>query len=388
MSLNPVISVLGRKLRLAVIGGGPGSFIGAMHRLAAQLDNRYELVAAALSSDPEKSLKAGLELGLPADRVYASGLALIAAEQTHAQGADVVAIMTPNDSHFELATAALEHGFDVICDKPMTNTLDEAERLVATVRETGKVFCLTHNYTGYPMARQAREMVAAGRLGALRLIQVEYVQGFNAREVPAQPGSWRHDPVKGGPSLVMGDIGTHAHNLLRFITGLEVEEVAAEVGSIVPGRVVHDYAGAMLRLTRGVRGSFWVTQAASGVENSLAIRVSGSKGTLEWNQEVPQILKFKPLDGPAEVYTPNGPDVLPLAARSSRIVKGHPEGFPEAFANLYSDAAEAIAARRTGTPANPLAMHFPTAEDGLAGVRFVAAVVASSAAQGKWTSVA
>jgi predicted dehydrogenase len=387
MSLNPVISVLGRKLRLAVIGGGPGSFIGAMHRLAAQLDNRYELVAAALSSDPEKSLKAGLELGLPADRVYASGLALIAAEQQHAQGADVVAIMTPNDSHFELATAALEHGFDVICDKPMTNTLDEAERLVATVRETGKVFCLTHNYTGYPMARQAREMVAAGRLGALRLIQVEYVQGFNAREVPAQPGSWRHDPVKGGPSLVMGDIGTHAHNLLRFITGLEVEEVAAEVGSIVPGRVVHDYAGAMLRLTRGVRGSFWVTQAASGVENSLAIRVSGSKGTLEWNQEVPQILKFKPLDGPAEVYTPNGPDVLPLAARSSRIVKGHPEGFPEAFANLYSDAAEAIAARRTGTPANPLAMHFPTAEDGLAGVRFVAAVIASSAAQGKWTSV-
>lgn len=388
MSLNPVISVLGRKLRLAVIGGGPGSFIGAMHRLAAQLDNRYELVAAALSSDPEKSLKAGLELGLPADRVYASGLALIAAEQTHAQGADVVAIMTPNDSHFELATAALEHGFDVICDKPMTNTLDEAERLVANVRETGKVFCLTHNYTGYPMARQAREMVAAGRLGELRLIQVEYVQGFNAREVPAQPGSWRHDPVKGGPSLVMGDIGTHAHNLLRFITGLEVEEVAAEVGSIVPGRVVHDYAGAMLRLTRGVRGSFWVTQAASGVENSLAIRVSGSKGTLEWNQEVPQILKFKPLDGPAEVYTPNGPDVLPLAARSSRIVKGHPEGFPEAFANLYSDAAEAIAARRTGTPANPLAMHFPTAEDGLAGVRFVAAVIASSAAQGKWTSVA
>lgn len=388
MSLNPVISVLGRKLRLAVIGGGPGSFIGAMHRLAAQLDNRYELVAAALSSDPEKSLKAGLVLGLSVDRVYASGLALIAAEQAHAQGADVVAIMTPNDSHFELATAALEHGFDVICDKPMTNTLDEAERLVATVRETGKVFCLTHNYTGYPMARQAREMVAAGRLGELRLIQVEYVQGFNAREVPAQPGSWRHDPVKGGPSLVMGDIGTHAHNLLRFITGLEVEEVAAEVGSIVPGRVVHDYAGAMLRLTRGVRGSFWVTQAASGVENSLAIRVSGSKGTLEWNQEVPQILKFKPLDGPAEVYTPNGPDVLPLAARSSRIVKGHPEGFPEAFANLYSDAAEAIAARRTGTPANPLAMHFPTAEDGLAGVRFVAAVIASSAAQGKWTSVA
>lgn len=387
MALNPVISTLGRRLRLAVIGGGPGSFIGAMHRLAAQLDNRYELVAAALSSDPQKSIQAGLELGLPADRVYGSGLALLDAEQLHPQGADVVAIMTPNDSHFALATAALEHGFDVICDKPMTNTLDEAERLHAAVLRSGRVFCLTHNYTGYPMVRQAREMVAAGLLGDLRLVQVEYVQGFNAREVPSQPGSWRHDPVKGGPSLVMGDIGSHAHNLLRFITGLEVLEVSAEVGSIVPGRAVHDYAGAMLHLTRGVRGSFWVTQAAAGVENSLGIRISGNKGTLEWNQEVPQSLRFKPLDGPAQERTPNGPDVLPLAARSSRIVKGHPEGFPEAFANLYSDAAEAIAARRAGTAADPLALNFPDSADGLAGVRFIAAVIASSAAHGAWVSV-
>lgn len=388
MSLNPVIATLGRKLRLAVIGGGPGSFIGAMHRLAAQMDNRYELVAAALSSDPAKSCKAGLELGLPAERVYASGLALIEAEQAHPQGADVIAIMTPNDSHFALATAALEHGFDVICDKPMTNTVEEATRLHATVAASGRVFCLTHNYTGYPMARQAKAMVAAGELGTIRLVQVEYVQGGNAEALATnKSGSWRHDPVKGGPSLVMGDIGSHAHNLLRFITGLEVSAVSAEVGTIVPGRLVHDYAGAMLHLSNGARGSFWVTQAAAGVENSLRIRVSGTLGTLEWEQESPQSLRFKPVTGPAQVRTPNGPDCLPLAARSSRIVKGHPEGFPEAFANLYSDAAEAIAARRAGTRADPLALYFPTADDGLAGVRFVAAVIASSAAKGAWVDV-
>ena len=388
MSLNPAYSLLGRRLRLAVIGGGPGSFIGAMHRQAAALDNRYELVAAALSSNPEKSLLGGRELGLAPERVYASGLALIAGEQARPDGADVIAIMTPNDSHFELASAALAHGFDVICDKPMTNTLDEAERLHAAVKASGRVFCLTHNYTGYPMVRQARAMVEAGELGVIRLVQVEYVQGGNAlASDPSPEQSWRHNPVKGGPSLVMGDIGTHAHNLLRFITGLEVSEVAADVGSIVPQRVVHDYAGALLRLSNGARGSFWVTQAAAGVENSLRIRVSGSLGTLEWEQEVPQRLSFKPLTGPAQVRTPNGPGTLPLAARSSRIVKGHPEGFPEAFANLYSDAAEAIAARRAGATPDPLTLLFPNSRDGLLGVRFVAAVVRSSEANGAWVSV-
>jgi predicted dehydrogenase len=388
MSLNPVYSLLGRKLRLAVIGGGPGSFIGAMHRQAAMLDNRYELVAAALSSNPQKSLIAGRELGLAADRVYPSGLALIAGEKANPEGADVIAIMTPNDSHFELASAALVQGFDVICDKPMTNTLDEAERLHAAAKSSGQIFCLTHNYTGYPMVRQARSMIEAGDLGVVRLLQVEYVQGGKARETdPSAEQNWRFNPLKGGPSLVMGDIGSHAHNLLRFITGLEVDEVAADVGSVVPNRLVHDYAGAMLRLSNGARGSFWVTQAAAGVENCLRIRVSGSLGTLEWEQEVPQFLSFKPLSGPAQVRTPNGPGTLPLAARSSRIVKGHPEGFPEAFANLYSDAAEAIAARRCGTVADPLALHFPKSGDGLLGVRFVAAVVQSSAANGAWVKV-
>lgn len=388
MSLNPVFSLLDRRLRLAVIGGGPGSFIGAMHRLAAAMDNRYELVAAAVSSNPEKSLSSGRELGLAPERVYASGLELITHENKHPDGADVVAIMTPNDSHFELASAALEHGFDVICDKPMTNTVAEAERLHAAVEASGRVFCLTHNYTGYPMVRQARAMVEAGQLGCIRLVQVEYVQGGKARENDPDPAqSWRFDPARGGPSLVMGDIGTHAHNLLRFITGLEVAEVAADIGSIVPNRKVHDFGGAMLRLNNGARGMFWVTQAAAGVENGLRIRVSGSLGTLEWEQEVPQRLNFKPLDGPAQIRTPNGPGTLPLAARSSRIVKGHPEGFPEAFANLYSDAAEAIASRLAGETPDPIVLHFPNSLDGLRGVRFVDAVIRSSAANGAWVRV-
>jgi predicted dehydrogenase len=303
MSLNPVISMLGRRLRLAVIGGGPGSFIGAMHRQAARLDDRYELVAGALSSDAQRSLQAGVEIGLPPERCYASGMDLLAGEAVREGGADVVAIMTPNDSHFTFSVAALEQGFDVICDKPMTKTLAEAQQLHRRVVDTGLVFCLTHNYTGYPMVRQARAMVESGQLGTVRLVQVEYVQGGRAKDGPGRT-AWKEDPARGGQSLVMGDIGTHAHNLLRFITGLEVTEVAAEVGAIVPGRVAHDFAGGMLRLGEGTRGSFWVTQAAAGVENGLRIRVSGSLGSIEWLQEVPQQLTFKPLDAPAQLRTP------------------------------------------------------------------------------------
>jgi predicted dehydrogenase len=385
-SLNPVIGMLGRRLRLAVIGGGPGSFIGAMHRQAARLDDRYELVAAALSSNPQKSVAAGRELGLQAERCYADGMAMLKAESTRSDGADVVAIMTPNDSHFEFSMAALAHGLDVICDKPMTNTPEEAVQLHQRVRQTGLIFCLTHNYTGYPMVRQAKAMVAAGELGDIRLVQVEYVQGGRAKAGPGR-AAWKEDPERGGPSLVMGDIGTHAHNLLRFITGLEVSQVAAEVGCIVPDRITHDFAGALLRLSNGARGNFWVTQAAAGVENALRIRVSGSLGSLEWQQECPQVLSFKPLGAPAQNRTPNGPGTLPLAARSSRIVAGHPEGFHEAFANLYSDAAEAIAARRSGHAADPLALHFPNTFDGLTGMQFVAAVIQSSQADGAWTAV-
>jgi len=254
------------------------------------------------------------------------------------------------------------------------------------VQDNGLVFCLTHNYTGYPMVRQAKAMVTDGQLGEIRLVQVEYVQGGRAKTGPGRR-AWKEDPARGGPSLVLADIGTHAHNLLRFMTGLEVDQVAAEVGSIVPDRLTHDFAGAMLRMSNGARGSFWVTQAAAGVENGLRIRISGSLGSLEWQQEHPQVLQFKPLDAPAQVRTPNGPGTLPLAARASRIVAGHPEGFHEAFANLYTDAAEAIAARRSGQAADPLSLHFPNAADGLQGMRFVTAALASSDNQGAWTGL-
>ena len=391
MDSNPVIEMLGRRLRLGVIGGGPGSFIGAMHRTAARLDDRYELVAGALSSDPERSRTAGMAVGIAADRSYGGGLELIEAEAGRDDGADVVAIMTPNDSHHAFSVAALDHGFDVICDKPMTNTLEEAIDVLDHVRSSGLIYCLTHNYTGYPMVRQARAMVADGQLGEIRLVQVEYVQGGKADE--NDPNSdeglpWRYDPVRGGPSLVMGDIGTHAHNLVRFVTGLEVSEVAAEVGAVVPGRLADDYGAAMLRFDNGARGTFWVTQTAAGVENCLRIRVSGTKGSVEWMQEQPTALSFKPLDDPAEIRTPNGPGTLPLSARASRIVAGHPEGFHEGFATVYSDAAEAIAARRAGVTVDPLAMSFPNADDGVLGVKFVEAAMASSASDGAWTSCA
>jgi predicted dehydrogenase len=390
MSLNPVITTLGRRLRLALVGGGPGSFIGSMHRLAARLDDRYEVVSAVLSSDPGRSLSACLELGLDKERIHTNVDDMLNTEAARNDGAEVAAIMTPNDSHFPFAKAALENGLDVICDKPMTNTVAEAEELVRLVKATGLVFCLTHNYTGYPLVRQARAMVEKGQLGDIRLVQVEYVQGGKAREDDPDPSAgsvpWRFDPTRSGPSLVLGDIGSHAHNLVRFITGLEVTEVAAEVGSVVPKRKVHDFAGALLRLEHGARGCFWVTQAAAGVENCLRIRVSGTRGSLEWMQEHPQVLHFKPLDAPAEVRTPNGPGTLPLAARASRIVAGHPEGFPSGFANLYSDAAEAISARRTGRDADPLALHFPNATDGLLGVRFIDRVLASSDRNGAWTA--
>jgi predicted dehydrogenase len=390
MDTNPVIEMLGRRLRLAVVGGGPGSFIGSMHRSAARLDDRYEIVAAALSSDADRSVAAAAALGIASDRSYPTADALFDAEAAHSNGADVVAIMTPNDSHHPYAIGALRHGFDVICDKPITNTLDEALDVLATVEDTGLVFCLTHNYTGYPMVRQARAMVADGLLGAIQLVQVEYVQGGKAGERDPDrdgPLPWRYDPVRGGPSLVLGDIGTHAHNLVRFVTGLEVSEVAAEVGHIVANRLVDDYAGALLRFDNGARGSFWVTQAAAGVENCLRLRVSGTKGTVEWMQEVPTQLAFKPLGAPAEIRTPNGPGTLPLARRASRIVAGHPEGFHEGFANIYSDAAEAIAARRAQVDPDPLALVFPNAVDGVKGVAFVEAAIASSINNGGWTTV-
>ncbi len=387
MDVNPVIALMGRRLRLAVVGGGPGSFIGEAHRIAARLDDRYELVASALSSDPQRSRTAGRAIGVEPARAYPGALELLDAEAERGDGADVVAVMTPNDTHHQYSIAALDRGFDVICDKPLANTLSDALDIVDRVESSGLVFCLTHNYSGYPLVRQARAMVTDGQLGEMRLIQVEYVQGGKA--APADPGvggevPWRLDPDRSGPSMIMGDIGTHAHHLVRYITGCEVTEVAAEIGNIVPGRRVDDYGGALLRFHNGARGTMWVTQAAAGVENGIRVRVSGSRGSLEWMQDRPTRLLYHPLGAPAEVRTPNGPGTLPLAARSSRLAAGHPEGFHEGFANLYADAAEAIAARRSDVEPDPLALHFPTALDGAWGMRFVEAALASSESGGGW----
>jgi predicted dehydrogenase len=327
-------------------------------------------------------------MGIDPSRSYSDAIGMLDAESERGDGAEVVAIMTPNDSHHRYALAALDRGLDVICDKPMTNTLAEAQDIVDKVDSTGLVFCLTHVYTGYPMVRQGRAMVEDGQIGEIRLVQVEYVQGGKADESDPDPGDrlpWRYDPVRSGPSLVMGDIGTHAHNLVRFVSRREVTEVAAEIGHVIPERPVDDYGAAMLRFDNGARGTFWVTQTAAGVENGLRIRVSGTKGSLEWDQERPTRLIFKPLDGPVRWYTPNGPGTLPAAARACRIVAGHPEGFHEAFANLYSDAAEAIAARRLGREPDPLALEFPNERDGAIGVKFVEAAVASGHANGIWT---
>lgn len=387
MSINPVISMLGRKLRLAVIGGGPGSNIGRMHRTAARLDNRYEIVTGILSSDKEKSEKAAKELGFEENRIYTSVSEMFEKETKREDSIDAVAIMTPNNTHYEYSIAALEKGFDVICDKPMTNTVEDAAALHKKVNATNLVFCLTHSYTGYPMVRQAKAMVSNNDLGDIWLIQVEYVQGTNiiVPEKPEGKMPWRYIPEISGPSLVLGDIGTHAHNLARFITGLEISEVAAEVGSIVPGQQVHDYAGALLRFNNGARGAFWVTKATTGFDNYLQIRVSGSKGTLEWAQELPQILTFRPVDSPLQIRTPNGKGCYPLAIHSSRIgAAGHPEGLHEGFANLYSDAAAVIAARKSGNKPDPNCMHFPNSHDGLRGIEFVSAVLESNKAKGAW----
>jgi len=369
------------------VGGGPGSFIGGVHQRAALLDDCYEIVTGVVSSDPDRAQRAGREMGFPPERAYRTVREMLDGESARDDCIDVAAIMTPNDTHYEYAIAALEHGLDVICDKPMTNTLEEAESLHAKVAEADLVFCLTHNYSGYPMIRQAKAMVDAGQLGMIRLVQVEYVQGGRAHENDPDPNGdvpWRLDPSRGGASLVLSDVGTHAHHLVRFVTGLEVAQVSAEVGTIVPGRRVHDFAGALLRLDNGAHGVFWTTQAAAGVENCLRLRVSGTRGTLEWEQEIPQVLTFKPLEGAREYRTLNGPGTLPFARRSCRVVAGHPGGFIEAFASIYRDAAEAIAARRSGVPADPLAVHFPTSLDGLAGLRFIHCALASSRANGAW----
>lgn len=381
--MSDAFSGLGRRLRLGVVGGGPGSFIGPMHRAAAQLDGRFELAGAVLSSDPALGRAAAAALGIPA---YPSIGALLTDAEL-----DAVAIMTPNDRHYAECTAALEAGVHVICDKPVTNSPDEAHRLDALSRSRRLVFCLTHAYSAYPMIRQARAMVAAGVLGELRAVQVEYLQAGMSQRVEDGPLTpklrWKLDPSRSGPSLVLGDIGTHAEHLARFVVGRKLERVSADLGALVPGRRVHDWCAAMLRYEGDLRGTLTVSQALAGTENAITLRVYGERGHLEWRHAACNFLTFAPQGEPVRTLSRAGAGLAPEAARLSRISAGHPEGLLEAFANLYRDAAEAIAARQQGIEPDPAVLDFPTAADGAAGLAFIAAAVESARREGAWTEI-
>jgi predicted dehydrogenase len=383
--MNKVHATLGRRLRLGVIGGGPGSFIGEVHRIAARLDDNFEIVAAVLSSDPGRSRAAAKAIGIAEGRGYATAAAMFAGEAARTDGMDVVAVMTPNDSHYTLCRQAIEHGFDVVCDKPLTTSLAEALDLVERVRRAGVVFCNTFNYSAFLMVRQARAMVRDGDIGDVRMVQVDYVQGHNAALREGEndaAANWHFRPEKTGASLILADIGSHAHHMATFVTGLAVEAVFADVRAVVPGRRADDYAGMLLRLENGAPGAIWVTQAAAGAVHGLHFRVFGAKAGLEWFQETPNTLTVSRLGEPRLVLERGGPGLKPEALRVQRIGIGHPEGYQEAFASLYADVAQAVVARRLGIALDPLATDFPTVEDGARTMRFIEAAVASSRSGG------
>lgn len=376
-----------RRLRLAMVGGGRGAFIGGVHRMAARLDGCFELVAGALASDPRRAMDSAADLGI---RGYPDFAAMLAGERAREDGADVIAIVTPNHMHHAPAKAALEAGFDVICDKPLALTVEQGEDLAATVARTGRVFVLTHNYSGHPMVRQARAMVRDGALGAIRVVQVEYPQDWlstRLEETGQKQSEWRTDPARAGLGGSLGDLGTHAHHLAEFVTGLSIESVLADVQSFVEGRRVDDNAHLLLRFQGGARGMLWSSQVAPGNENALRLRVYGEKGGLAWSQEHPNQLLHTPL-GEAPRVLARAVGALHLAAvHATRIPAGHPEGYLEAFAQIYRDAAEQITARREGRAPEPLSTATPSVEDGLRGMRFVAAAIASARAGGAWTVV-
>jgi predicted dehydrogenase len=376
------------RLRLGMVGGGPGAFIGAVHRIAARLDDRYELLAAALSSDREKSLAGAKELNIP--RAYGSFQEMVSAESKLPDGIEVVSIVTPNHMHHAPAKAFLEAGIDVICDKPLTTSLEDALDLAMTVKRTGLVFGLTHNYTGHPLVRQAREMVAAGELGPIRLVQVEYVQDWLStplEKTGQKQAAWRTDPARSGPGGSLGDIGTHAYNLACFVTGLTCEKVAADVSTFVPGRRLDDNVHMMLRFSGGAKGSLWATQVAPGNENNLRLRVYGEKAGMEWQQENPNELSFTPLGQPKQTIRRGSAGTGRAAAHATRIPSGHPEGYLEAFAQLYADLAEQIVSRREKRAPNPLSLLVPSVEDGVEGVRFIQAALESSRNASAWTPI-
>jgi predicted dehydrogenase len=371
-----------------MVGGGPGSFIGAVHRTAARLDDRFELVAAALSSDPEKSLAAAKDLHIP--RTYASFAEMAAEEAKRSHRIDAVAIVTPNHLHHAVAKAFLEAGIHVICDKPLTTTLEDAVDLSERVTRTGLIFGLTHTYVGYPLVRQAREMVLAGELGAVRMVQVEYAQDWLStplEDAGSKQADWRTDPARSGPAGCLGDIGTHAFHLASFTTGLRCTELAADLTTFVPGRRLDDNVQLMLRFAGGAKGSLWASQIAVGNENHLRLRIYGEKAGLSWEQENPNYLHFFPLGQQPRLITRGGPGVGSAAQWASRIPAGHPEGYFEAFAQLYSDLAEQMTARLEGRAPDPRALLVPGVEDGLQGVQYIRAVLNSAQNGSAWTAM-
>lgn len=378
-----------QKIRLGMVGGGSGAFIGAVHRMAARIDDHFDLVAGALSSTAEKSLASGRELGLDPERCYGSFEEMAEKEAGRPDGIEAVSIVTPNHVHYPAAKAFLERGIHVICDKPLTSNLEDAKRLKAVADSSNALFILTHNYTGYPMVRQAREMVAEGLLGTLRVVQVEYAQDWLTEAVEqtgAKQAVWRTDPKQSGVGGATGDIGTHAFNLASFVTGLTLDSLAADLDSFVDGRRVDDNGHVLLRFEGGAKGMLWCSQVAPGNENALKVRVYGTKGGLEWEQENPNYLWFTPFGEQKRLVTRNGAGAGASAARVSRIPGGHPEGYLEAFATIYTEAAAAINAAKAGTAVDP-AVTYPTIDDGVRGVAFVEACVASSRKDGAWVKV-
>lgn len=378
------------KIRLGMVGGGIGAFIGDVHRMAARLDDRYELVAGAFSSDPARSKESAAQLGIADDRAYEDFATMAQNESARADGIEVVAIVTPNHLHHAPAQAFLAAGIHVICDKPLTASLEDARALQALVNETGLLFAVTYNYSGYPMVRQAREMIAAGELGEIRVVQVEYPQDWLSTDLEAsgqKQAAWRTDPKQAGAGGSLGDIGTHAFHLTEFITGLEVTSLLADLHAFVPGRQLDDNAQMLLRFNNGARGSLWASQVAVGHENGLRIRVYGDKASLEWFQEQPNQLRHSVLGETPRVITRGSSAAGYSANAVTRIPGGHPEGFLEAFANLYRDFADQIQARKTGQAAANSAGLVPTVTDGLKGVEFVEKAVTSSANGGVWQSL-
>jgi predicted dehydrogenase len=378
-----------RPLRYAMVGGGRNAFIGAVHRRACALHGQAVLAAGALSSDPERARASARDLGLPDERAHGTWRELLDAELARPEGEriDFVSIVTPNHVHYPVARAFAEAGFNVVCDKPLVHTSAQAAELVEIVRQTGVVFAVTYNYTGYPLVREARERMRRGELGAIRKVIVEYSQGWLATHVEAtgqKQADWRTDPARSGVAGAMGDIGSHAENLLATITGRRITHVCADLTTFVPGRRLDDDGNVLLRLAGGARGVLIASQVSVGHENELSIRVYGDAGSLLWRQEEPNVLVHAPLDGPRRLLT-RGNDYLSEAAqRVTCTPPGHPEGWLEAFANVYLGAFEAIRARQAGRELGPLEGDFPTVEDGARGVRFIEAVVESSRLDSKW----